>query len=653
MTLATAIVLASAAAGLSAQTVEWAVRDTPIEAAGPDVPTVEPHLAVDPSDPDHLLVATIVAGPEGPPWHCAALASFDGGGSWSRTDFDEMERCIDPWIVALPGDTAVFAAIEIRSDGEGYDRFRLNLHRSTDGGRTWTAEPDTLARRFEHPILVAGGTGHGGALYLGALVFGRSDEGDGPLRRGWVGRLDAAGAPGATHAVEARGAALLGPARDLIVTGVAPLSDGALVVTYRDFHGRVEGSGEDAAERARGWAVRSEDDGRSFGAPVLADSACASGGLARAFPGYPTSTAGGSTGPSGDRLYHACVRRSLEGVAVTRSLDGGRSWSAPLRVDRSQGAGGTPHARTPMLAVGPGGRVAVAWYDRRHDPERRCQDVYMAVSNDGGDTFAHPVRVTERTSCPEGEGNGRVARSWPMGGDYGAMAAGPDGTFQLVWADSRGGAFRLRRAAFRVVGGRLPARTPPVREIFGDPMEISAVREFLGDGGFGERSPRAPEALSAFGRLAGIWIATQEVRKRDGGWVEGEPSLWIWKYALGGFAVRDLWYQARDRLPDYLGELDRDYLLTSMRVYDVGEERWKIAWMANGAGEAPGKDFGTMEATESGGRIVMTSPPGEYGLQRVVFSGITLDSFRWVSHYSQDEGETWTPVMRVHARRYR
>lgn len=216
----------------------------------------------------------------------------------------------------------------------------------------------------------------------------------------------------------------------------------------------------------------------------------------------------------------------------------------------------------------------------------------------------------------------------------------------------------LLGTVFAGVAGGIPAASlaaqgPPVEELFGDPMEIPAIRGFLVDGGFGEPSPEAPAALDAFGRLAGIWLATQEVLKRDGTWVEGEPSLWIWTYALGGYAVRDLWYQARDRLPDYLGDLGRDYLLTSTRIYDPRDERWKIAWTANGAGETPGKDFGTMEATESEGRIVLTSPPGEYGLQRVTFSEITPDSFRWASAYSQDDGGTWTTVMRVRARRYR
>ena len=51
--------------------------------------------------------------------------------------------------------------------------------------------------------------------------------------------------------------------------------------------------------------------------------------------------------------------------------------------------------------------------------------------------------------------------------------------------------------------------------------------------------------------------------------------------------------------------------------------------MANGAGAVMGADFGTFTATLDNGEIVMTSPPGGFGLQRVVFYEIADDSFRW------------------------
>jgi hypothetical protein len=183
------------------------------------------------------------------------------------------------------------------------------------------------------------------------------------------------------------------------------------------------------------------------------------------------------------------------------------------------------------------------------------------------------------------------------------------------------------------------------------PRDVAPIARFLGDQGFGELAPDAPEATRAFGQLAGLWEAVQEMRTPAGGWEPSGVAIWAWKYDLGGFAVRDLWVQTADALPAYLAGLGRDYLLTSMRIFDAKEGRWRIAWMANGGGKSPGADFGTFEAVEDDGRIVMSSPPSAFGLQRVVFSEITEQTFLWQSQYSRDDGKTWQTVMRVRAQR--
>jgi hypothetical protein len=183
-------------------------------------------------------------------------------------------------------------------------------------------------------------------------------------------------------------------------------------------------------------------------------------------------------------------------------------------------------------------------------------------------------------------------------------------------------------------------------------MQIPVIRDFLPAEGFGERHPDAPAELEQFGQLAGIWVGEQEMRMFQKGWVIVGSALWVWRYALGGFAVRDLWYQAAGELPAYLGELGRDYLLSSTRIFSPVSSRWEIAWTANGLGRAPGQDFGTFHATWEEGRIVMTSPGGGTP-QRIIFSDFTPDSFLWTSEFSQDEGESWIEVMRVRATRYR
>ncbi len=80
------------------------------------------------------------------------------------------------------------------------------------------------------------------------------------------------------------------------------------------------------------------------------------------------------------------------------STDGGRSWSDRIVVnDDNVGA----YQFEPGIAIAPGGRVDVAWYDFRNSPdvgssEEGVSDVYYTFSDDGGQTFAPNVRVNDR-----------------------------------------------------------------------------------------------------------------------------------------------------------------------------------------------------------------------------------------------------------------
>lgn len=400
---------------------------------------IEPHPAVSPTDPRHVVIGAIAATPAGreEEWTCVVLTTLDEGGSWGVTDL-EIERCIDPWIV-FDGSAVVATGVALGS--EGSPDFRLLARRSEDGGVTWVDSSTDLGEPHDHPIIVSAGSGE----LLMASRRDRISTSGRPRHNLFVGKSSDGGRTMATLA-EITTSNLAQNA-----TGLARLDAATVVVTYLDFQRDVDGFGRAGMlDRGRAWAVRSDDGGRSFSEPLLVSDECASGGLNGVFPGYPFMTAAPEGSRYAGRLFHACIRPGMDGVHVNYSTDRGERWSRPLRVSTD-----VPRsmARTPMIAANRDGVVGVAWYDAGHDPSMACQHVYFAASTDGGETFLPSVQVSETESCPRAGGNGWIAESWPMGGDYNSLVARPDGTFLLVWADSREGIFGLRFAVTRVTGG--------------------------------------------------------------------------------------------------------------------------------------------------------------------------------------------------------
>jgi N-acetylneuraminic acid mutarotase len=128
-------------------------------------------------------------------------------------------------------------------------------------------------------------------------------------------------------------------------------------------------------------------------------------------------------------------------VFLVNSTDGGKTWSTPVRVndDRTNS-----DQFFPTVAVAGDGTVGVAFYDRRNDPDNLKFDVYLAVSTDGGKTFATNKRLSEVSSgIPEPLS---LYRGCYMS-DYIYMEA--DGEyFYTTWGDARneGRTWKLRAA---------------------------------------------------------------------------------------------------------------------------------------------------------------------------------------------------------------
>jgi len=111
---------------------------------------------------------------------------------------------------------------------------------------------------------------------------------------------------------------------------------------------------------------------------------------------------------------------NLRDIAVARSTDGGKTFSAPVRVseDGWQIAGCPDDG--PALAVDESGTLHVVWPTMVGSADRAVKGIFYSYSTDGGRTFAPRQRIDEEGSGaahPQiAAGAGRVAIVWDEAG---------------------------------------------------------------------------------------------------------------------------------------------------------------------------------------------------------------------------------------------
>ncbi len=133
-------------------------------------------------------------------------------------------------------------------------------------------------------------------------------------------------------------------------------------------------------------------------------------------------------------------------ILFSRSTDNGTTWGAPLRVNDDPLGNGKDQF-FPWIATSPDGRVHVAWFDRRDDPNDVTYREYYANSTDHGASFEANVAVSDVPSNPGASG---------FIGDYSGLAA-TTGLAIPVWTDIRAGS---NQDAYVARGTYLPDQTP-------------------------------------------------------------------------------------------------------------------------------------------------------------------------------------------------
>ena len=409
---------------------------------------VEPFVAVNPTNIDNIIGAYQQdRWTDGGSRGLVASRSIDGGASWSQSwaAFSRCEggsryaRATDPWVSF---DSAGLAyQISLGIDNATLVASDVEAATSADGGATWSSPVqlinDTTGVKFNDKQSITGdwrpGVGAGKAYATWIVGSLPGSEHIGPT--GAANSFAYGGQPVFTKTTDG-GATWSTPTTIsnavVYVQGnqIVVLPDGTLVDVGAML---FKGSGIQPTPRAYFWtAFVSKNGGKTWGAPI---KIAPLGTQLLTNPDIPNPASLDETIRAGDYIPDVAVDHAtgaiymvfadgistgFNHVKLTKSLDGGKSWTTPI--DVTQTPPGT-HSFNGTVEVTSDGTVAVMYYDLRSNDGAPGlpTDVWLTHSHDGGATWAE-----QHLYGPFDMENAPVARGWFLGDYQGMAAAGTD-----------------------------------------------------------------------------------------------------------------------------------------------------------------------------------------------------------------------------------
>jgi hypothetical protein len=363
---------------------------------------VEPWLAVNPQDSDNLVGVWQqdrfeMGGARG----LLTGVSRDGGQSWRRTfphfsrcaggnarNGGDYERATEPWVTFSPGSTAYQIAVSF----DVIDTPQAILvSRSKDGGGTWS-EPITLLRDTDPNVsdegdsITADPVDHG-FVYA---VWDRLDFNSptlliqGPI---WFSRTTNGGA------LWESARKIYDPGLDAstIANQIAVLPNGDLVDLFVRF---TNESKPPTVNDLVVGVIRSQDKGITWSQPIIVNTLQSilvvdpkTQEPVRTGDAIPDIAVDRKTGTIylvwQDARFSSGLR---DGIALSKSTDGGLTWSAPVQVNQAPRV----QAFTAAVDVASNGTIGVTYYDFRkdtNDPGVLLTNYWQIRSRDGGATW--------------------------------------------------------------------------------------------------------------------------------------------------------------------------------------------------------------------------------------------------------------------------
>jgi hypothetical protein len=342
------------------------------------------------------------------------VASVLHAGTWlqvvipgvSRCSGGAFDRATDPWVAIAPNGDAYVQTLTFQ-DFPTFSTSIIYVNRSTDGGLTWG--PPTQLVRDDSLLQFNDKNSMTADPFDSRFVYAIWDRSRFPSDKREIHSISGFPRSLRSDAIFTRttnGGASWEPARAIfmpnanqfgighqIAVVLAGPHRGRLVDVFMLFHG--SGANKKGQEVA---VLISDDRGATWSRPLT---------VSKAMPGFVSDPDDGTplrtedilpeigAGPGGE-LYvvwqEATLAPSGSAIAFSKSLDGGSSWSAPVRINTRPDV----QAFTPSVEALADGTIGVTHYDLRFntpDPATLPTDYWFLHSHNGGSTWDE-ARVT-------------------------------------------------------------------------------------------------------------------------------------------------------------------------------------------------------------------------------------------------------------------